>query len=99
MKFVTHYRDAAEMCAGGGNEWLASLVDTAGLPLEVIHILHDRVLHIDALDYEEGREEPMTRHSRWWWDVLGRAPGPPGSVENAIIAVYPDGSHHVVAGN
>jgi hypothetical protein len=98
MDFVMHYRDPAELCAGGGYTWLAELVNTAGLPLEVIRIVHDRVMQIDALDYEEGHEEPLAWRSRWWGlEALMQPTIPSPAVTCAIVAIYPDGSWHHLA--
>jgi hypothetical protein len=53
------YRDTTEMCASGGWRWIGDIIETAGLPLEILHIINGRVYQIDAFDYEEGQEKPI----------------------------------------
>jgi hypothetical protein len=96
VQVLSRYCDTTELCEGGGFEWIGSLLDTVGLPLEIIHIAHDRVFQVDAFDYEAGQAKPMTRQSMWRWEVLECPPPPQVSVEHAIMAVHPDGSWHTV---
>jgi hypothetical protein len=97
VKLDMSYRDTTEMCASGGWRWIGDLLETAGLPLEILHIVNGRVYQVDAFDYEEGQEKPMTWCSLYWFEVLESPPPPPSAMPNAIIAVYPDGSWHTVA--
>jgi hypothetical protein len=77
-----------------GVAWMANLLETAGLPLEIIHLQGGRVMSIHTFDYVEGEDTPLMERSWWWFDVCVRgAPvGPSG-----IVAVYPDGSQHLIA--
>jgi hypothetical protein len=96
MKIVespSRYRNASDM-REAGYEGVADLIESAGLPLEILHIIHDRVLRIISWDYEEGQEKPLTERSTWWFDVLGQPHVEPCSVMGALIAVHPDGSRH-----
>ena len=85
------YRDAADLQAGGGYQDVAALIHRVGVPLEVVCIVNDRVLMVEAFDYEEGCEYPLTCEERYWWDVLEMPAIEPVLVKSAVFAVHPDG--------
>jgi hypothetical protein len=87
------YRDTADLRAAGYGDY-ASLIDAAGVPLEVVHIGHDRVVHIRTFDYEEGLAQPLVQRDIWWFDVLKQPIIEPVAVRGALIAIHPDGSRH-----
>jgi hypothetical protein len=91
------YRDTAALQAGSGYQDLAALIDRVGVPLEVVSIVNDRVMEIDAFDYEEGLDHPLARRTTYWYEVLGMAPVLPVRTTSALFAVHPDGSWHLLA--
>jgi hypothetical protein len=97
MQLTHRYQDAAAICASGGYEWVADLVRTEGLPLEILHIGHGRLWQLDVLDYEEGQEQPLTWVQRYWWEVLHQPPSlSTGWPQYMIVAVGPDGLWKIV---
>ena len=98
MMFTSEwYRDTADLQAGGGYQDLAALIDRVGVPLEVVSIVNDRVMEIDAFDYEEGLEEPLARRTTYWFEVLDMAPVLPVGTTSALFVVHPDGNWHLLA--
>jgi hypothetical protein len=89
----SRYRDTSDM-REAGYKGVADLIESVGLPLEILHITHDRVLWVISWDYKEGQEKPITERSTWWFDVMGQPTVEPCSVMGALIAVHPDGSRH-----
>jgi hypothetical protein len=86
------YRDTADMREAGHGDY-AALIEAMGLPLELIHLGRDRVLHIREFDYAEGHEKPLEQRDTWWLDALDR---PLSALRcTGIIAVHPDGSRHM----
>jgi hypothetical protein len=81
------YRNTADLRADGHMDY-ASLIDATGLPLEVVHIGHDRVLHIRTFDYEEGLARPLVQRDIWWFDVLTQPIIEPVTVRGAMIAIH-----------
>jgi len=91
------YRDTSDLQAGGGYQDLATLIDRAGVPLEIVGVVNDRVLKVDAFDYEEGLEEPLARRTTYWFEVLEMPTVPTVLTKCALFAVHPDGSWHLWA--
>jgi hypothetical protein len=65
MHLTHRYQDAADISTGGGYEYITELIRTEGVPLEILHIGHGRIWQLDAFDYEEGQEKPLTWQQRW----------------------------------
>jgi hypothetical protein len=78
--------------------WVASLIDEVGLPLEIVQIANDRVVYIGAFDYEEGLEKPLVHRQLWWFEELGKPLPTSVVVKGVVMAVYPNGSMHMLAG-
>ncbi len=85
------YRDASELREVGYGD-IAALLGAEGVPLEIVHVGHDRVLHIRTFDYEEGLKKPLVQRDTWWFDGLNRSAVEPVSVKGAMVVVRPDGS-------
>jgi hypothetical protein len=77
-----------------GCSWMADVLESAGLPLEILLVASGRVITIHAYDYVEGRAHPLIERVWWWFDGCG-PPDPAGL--SAVLAVYPDGSQHTLA--
>jgi hypothetical protein len=100
VDLVHHYHDAADLVAAnnGGYEWIGALIHTAGLPIEILHIVCDRVSQIDAFDYEEGHVRPLTWQAWHWFEAMEPPFPEPYTVQLATIAVLPNGTWVTLAG-
>jgi hypothetical protein len=101
MRLSSWYRDTHELRRSRElhryrPDWMASLIDDVGLPLEIVQMANDRVVHISAFDYAEGLEKPLALRQLWWFEALGKPVPTSVVVQGAVMAVYPDGSTHML---
>jgi hypothetical protein len=97
MHLMSRHRDPDALRAYGAPDWVVTCFETRGLPLEIIHLIGDRVFQIDALDYEEGHPTPLTWQEWHWLDAFERPRPTTGTSTAVIYAVDRHGAWHMLA--